>query len=193
MYSHPMTDKLFTNARTHHGWQDRDVDEVILRQLYDLSKWAPTCVNGSPMRVVFVKSSEAKEKLLPCLMEKNIEKTRTAPVTAIIAQDMAWLEWLDVLSPHFDYKTVFKSNPTLSDTTAFRNSSLQGGYFIIAARAVGLDVGPMSGFNLAMVDDIFLKGTTWRSNFLCNIGYGDQAKIYPRAPRLAFEEVCKTI
>lgn len=187
------TDQLFTDARTHHGWLDRPVTEATLKQLYDLVKWAPTCVNGSPMRLVFIQSSEAKEKLRPCLLEKNIQKTLSAPVTAIVAQDMAWYEKLDVLSPHFDYKPMFKGNPALSDTAALRNSSLQGAYLIIAARAIGLDIGPMSGFNSAMVDDVFLKGTTWRSNFLCNIGYGDHSKIYPRAPRLSYEEVCRIL
>jgi 3-hydroxypropanoate dehydrogenase len=185
--------QLFLDARTHHVWQDRPVTKPLLRTLYDLVKWAPTCVNGSPVRLLFITSPLEKLKLLPCLMEKNIEKTRLAPVTAIIAYDLAWYEHLDVLSPHFDYKPMFKSNSTLSETTAFRSSSLQGAYLMLGARALGLDVGPMSGFNADMVDEVFFKGTNWRTNFLCNLGYGDKSKLHPRAPRLKFDEVCQII
>ncbi|MBI2711478.1 MAG: malonic semialdehyde reductase [Bdellovibrio sp.] len=192
-FSKSELDHLFTEAHTHHGWQDRALDEKILRQLYDLIKWAPTCVNGAPMRLLFLQSAEAKEKLVPCLLPKNVEKTRAAPVCAIIAFDTIWYEKLDFLSPHFDYKTAYKSNSALSEATAFRNSAIQGGYLILAARALGLDVGPMSGFNAAKVDEIFFQGTTWKANFLCNIGFGDHSKIYPRAPRLNFEDVCKVV
>jgi 3-hydroxypropanoate dehydrogenase len=185
--------QLFVDARTHHVWQDRPVTDFILRELYDLVKWAPTCVNGAPARILFIKSPLEKTKLLPCLVEKNVEKTRLAPVTAIIAYDLDWFEYLDVLSPHFDYKPMFKSNIALSEATAFRSSSLQGAYLMIGARALGLDVGPMSGFNSEMVDEIFFKGTRWRTNFLCNLGYGDKSRLYPRAPRLKFEEVCQII
>ncbi|KTC70110.1 putative malonic semialdehyde reductase RutE [Legionella birminghamensis] len=185
--------QLFLDARTHHFWQDRPVSDLILRKLFDLVKWAPTCVNGSPARILFIKSPLEKAKLLPCLMEKNVEKTRLAPVTAIIAYDLAWFEYLDALSPHFDYKPMFESNTALSEATAFRSGSLQGAYLIMAARALGLDVGPMSGFNSEMVDEIFFKGTNWRTNFLCNLGYGDKSKLHPRAPRLKFEEACQII
>jgi 3-hydroxypropanoate dehydrogenase len=185
--------QLFLDARTHHAWQDRPVTDLVLRKLYDLVKWAPTSVNGSPARILFIKSPLEKAKLLPCLMEKNVEKTRFAPVTVIVAYDLLWFENLDILSPHFDYKPMFKSNQALSDATAFRNSSLQGAYLMMGARALGLDVGPMSGFNAEMVDDIFFKGTNWRANFLCNLGYGDKSKLHPRAPRLEFQDVCQII
>lgn len=186
-------EQLFLDARTHHSWQDRPVNDLILHKLYDLVKWAPTCVNGTPARILFIKSQLEKAKLLPCLMEKNVEKTRLAPVTAIIAYDLAWFESLDVLSPHFDYKPMFSSNIPLNEATAFRSGTLQGAYLMIGARALGLDVGPMSGFDSEMVDEIFFKGTSWRTNFLCNLGYGDESKLHPRAPRLKFEEVCKII
>lgn len=185
--------QLFLEARTHHAWQNKPVPDHLLRALYDLVKWAPTSVNGSPMRILFIKSSSEKTKLLSCLMDKNVEKTRLAPVTAIIAYDLEWFERLDILSPHFDYKPMFDSNTTLSETTAFRNSSLQGAYLMMAARALGLDVGPMSGFNSAGVDEIFFSGTNWRTNFLCNLGYGDKSQLHPRAPRLKFEDVCQII
>jgi 3-hydroxypropanoate dehydrogenase len=185
--------QLFLDARTHHVWQDKPISDLILRKLYDLVKWAPTCVNGAPARILFIKSHLEKTKLLPCLMEKNIEKTRLAPVTAIVAYDLTWFEYLDVLSPHFDYKPMFKSNMILSETTAFRSSSLQGAYLMMGARALGLDVGPMSGFNSEMVDEIFFKETSWKTNFLCNLGYGDKSKLHPRAPRLNFEEACQII
>jgi 3-hydroxypropanoate dehydrogenase len=185
--------QIFLSAHTHHGWQDRPVATATLQKLYNLIKWAPTCVNGSPMRVIFIQSQEEKEKLLPCLLEKNAEKTLRAPVTAIIAHDLEWYEHLGKLSPHFDYKPLFANNKALSDETALRNSSLQGAYLMIGARGLGLDVGPMSGFNAAMVNDIFFKNTSWQANFLCNLGYGDKSKLHPRAPRLEFEEACRII
>jgi 3-hydroxypropanoate dehydrogenase len=185
--------QLFLDARTHHAWQERPVSDFILRKLYDLVKWAPTCVNGAPARILFIKTDSEKAKLLSCLMEKNVTKTQLAPVTAIFAYDLEWFESLDVLSPHFDYKPMFNSNTALNEVTAFRSGTLQGAYFMIGARALGLDVGPMSGFNSEMVDEIFFKETSWRTNFLCNLGYGDKAKLLPRAPRLQFEEVCKII
>jgi len=184
---------LFGNAQTFHGWKKKDIDDDLLFDLYNQLKWAPTCVNGAPMRVLFIKSAEQKEKLVTSVMPKNVEKTRTAPVTAIIAEDLAWHENLPKLMPHADYYSHFAGNPALIEKTAFRNSSMQGAYLILAARALGLDCGPMSGFDNAKVDELFFKGTTWRSNFLCNLGYGDPESLFPRSPRLEFDEVCKII
>lgn len=181
-------EQMFTSARTHHSWTEKPVTEAKLKELYDLMKWAPTCVNGTPARIVFVKTSEMKEKLISCLMPKNMEKTRKAPVTAIIAYDLKWYDQLVKLSPHTDYRPMYAGNPSLSETTAFRNSSIQGGYFMMAARALGLDVGPMSGFDIEKVNEIFFKDSAWRANFLCNLGYGDGDNLHPRAPRLEFAE-----
>ena len=185
--------QLFNNARTHQGWLPKSVEVETLKNLYDLMKWAPTCVNGSPARLVFVQTKEAKEKLVPCLMEKNVEKTRQAPVTAIIAYDLKWYEHLPKLFAHADYRAMYAGNQELNESTAFRNSSLQGAYFIMAARSLGLDIGPMSGFDISKVNEQFFANTNLRANFLCNLGYGDSSKLYERAPRLDFEEVCKII
>src|SRR5580700_3651387 len=182
--------QLFTDARTHHAWQDRDVADGLLHQIYDLAKWGPTSANASPLRIVFVKSKSAKEKLLPALMGGNVEQVRAAPVTAIIAYDQKFYDELPTLFPAFDARSMFVSNPSLSEQTAFRNSSLQGAYFILAARVLGLDAGPMSGFDNAKLDQVFFEGSSWKSNFLCNIGYGDAAKLYPRGPRLSFDQAC---
>lgn len=187
------TNQLFTEARTAHAWTDRKVDPSTLRDLYDLIKWAPTCVNGAPARFLFVESPSAKEKLLSCLMPKNIEKTRRAPVTVIVAEDLRWYEKLPQLMPHADYYDHFAANAALSEKTSLRNSSLQGGYLILAARALGLDCGPMSGFDAEKLDSLFFAGTHWRSNFLINVGYGDPSGFYPRSPRLAFDEVCQRL
>ncbi|MDB5038765.1 MAG: nitroreductase family protein [Bacteriovoracaceae bacterium] len=185
--------QLFTDARSHHNWKSETISDTILRQIYDLAKWAPTSVNSVPMRVVFIKSAEQKEKLLPSLMGSNIEQVKAAPVTAIIAYDQKFFDELPKLFPAMDARPTFQNNAALSEATAFRNSSMQGGYFILAARALGLDVGPMSGFDNAKVDEIFFNGTSWKSNFLCNLGYGDSAKLYPRGPRLEFDVACKVI
>jgi 3-hydroxypropanoate dehydrogenase len=182
--------QLFTDARTHHAWQDRDVADGLLHEIYDLAKWGPTSANSLPMRIVFVKSKSAKEKLLPALMGSNVEQVRAAPVTAIVAYDQKFYEQLPTLFPAFDARSLFASNPSLSEQTAFRNSSLQGAYFILAARALGLDAGPMSGFDNAKVDQAFFENSSWKSNFLCNIGYGDAAKLHPRGPRLGFDQAC---
>ena len=186
-------EQLFTGARTHSAWLPAKVHDDTLRALYDLMKWGPTSANTSPARVVFIRSPEEKARLLPCLAPPNVEKTKTAPVTAIVAMDMAFYDRLPELFPHVDARSWFAGNPGLIEATAFRNGSLQGGYFIMAARAVGLDCGPMSGFDNAKVDETFFKGTTWKSNFLCNLGYGDAAKLHPRNPRLAFDEACKIL
>ena len=186
-------DTLFRTARTHSVWQDKPVSDELLRQVYDLMKWAPTSANSSPARIVFVKSEAAKKRLLSAMIPGNEEKTRTAPVTAIIAQDHEFYEKLPQLFPHADARSWFAGNQTLIDTTAFRNATLQGAYLIIAARALGLDAGPMSGFDNAKVDQEFFKGTPIKSNFLINLGYGDVEKLFPRSPRLSFEEAAQIL
>ena len=186
-------DLIFTNARTHNVWLQEPVSDELLHRIHDLMKWGPTSANCCPARIVFVKSKEQKERLLPCMAEGNVEKTRTAPVTAIIANDMEFYEKLPKLFPHTDARSWFVGNQPFIESTAFRNGTLQGAYFIIAARSLGLDCGPMSGFNNAKVDDVFFQGTPWKSNFICNLGYGDPGKLFPRSPRLDFNEACKII
>lgn len=186
-------DQLFLDARTHNAWQKRDVPEVVLRQVINLMKMAPTSANCSPARISFVKSAEAKSRLKPHLMEGNVEKTMLAPVTAIIATDYRFYDYLPKLYPHTDAKSWFTGNKEFADLSAFRNGTLQGGYFILAARSVGLDCGPMSGFNNAGVDAAFFEGTEIKSNFLCNLGYGDAAGLHPRSPRFAFDEMARII
>jgi 3-hydroxypropanoate dehydrogenase len=197
-------DLLFRKARTHNEWLDRPVSDDTLRQLYDLMKWGPTSANSSPARILFLRTPQAKARLLPALAPGNVEKTRTAPVTAIIAYDLKFYEKLPLLFPHNPaMRDGYINAPQLVEVTARRNSSLQGAYFIIAARAVGLDCGVMSGFDNAKVDEEFFAAGQCegcdeeflpeghvRSNFLCNLGYGDPAKLFPRSPRLKFEEAC---
>jgi nitroreductase len=185
--------RLFYDARSHNGWLDRPVSQVTLRELHDLVKWGPTSANCSPLRVIFVQSPSAKERLVSCVMPGNVEKTRSAPVTAILAHDLDFPDSLPKLFPHMDARSWFAGNQPLIEATAFRNSSMQGGYFILAARALGLDCGPMSGFDAEAVNREFLAGTTWKVNFLCNLGYGDHAKLFPRSPRLAFDEACRIV
>ncbi|MGC9163695.1 MAG: malonic semialdehyde reductase [Thiomonas sp.] len=186
--------QLFTDARTHNAWLDKPVPESLLRQLYDLMKWGPTSANCSPARIVFVQSPEAKAKLVPCMSEGNRAKTLQAPVTAIIGMDMAFYEKLPELFPHNpDARNWFAGKPEHIATTALRNSSLQGGYFILAARALGLDCGPMSGFDAEAVNAAFFAGTDIQVNFLCNLGYGDPAALFPRSPRLSFEQACRIV
>ncbi|MBX7228398.1 MAG: malonic semialdehyde reductase [Burkholderiaceae bacterium] len=184
---------LFTQARTHNGWLDKPVSNAQLIAIYELMKWGPTSANCSPARIVFVRSTEQKAKLLSCMDLGNIEKTRKAPVTAIIGMDMAFYEKLPQLFPHTNAKSWFTGKPSLIETTAFRNSSLQGGYFILAARAVGLDAGPMSGFDAQKVESLFFAGTQTKANFICNLGYGDASQLFPRSPRLTFDEACSII
>ena len=186
-------DQLFLNARTHSFWQDKEVSDDLLKQVYDLAKICPTSANCSPLRVIFVKSTSAKEKLRPLLAEGNIEKTMSAPVTAILGHDMEFYEKLPILFPHADAKSWFTGSPELVETTAFRNGTLQGAYFILAARSLGLDCGPMSGFDNKGVDQLFFAGTSFRSNFLCNLGYGIPEKLFPRSPRLNFTEACQIL
>jgi 3-hydroxypropanoate dehydrogenase len=185
---------LFREARTHNGWLDKPVDDALLRQVYDLAKMGPTSANMCPMRIVFVKSKEAKAKLKPCLDAGNVDKTMAAPVTAIIGMDVHFFEALPKLFPHADAKAWFKDLPeNVLEFVALRNSSLQGAYFMLAARSLGLDCGPMSGFNNQKVDAAFFAGTTIKSNFLCNLGHGDPARLYPRSPRLGFDEACTLV
>jgi 3-hydroxypropanoate dehydrogenase len=201
-------DVLFREARTFGAWLDQPVTDETLRQVYDLMKWAPTSANTMPARLVFLRSAQAKERLRPALASGNVEKTMTAPVTVIIAYDLKFYDKLPKLFPHNPaMRNLYADNPDLVTMTARRNSSLQGAYFILAARALGLDCGPMSGFDNAKVDEEFFgvgrecdgcdqeffpEGHV-RSNFLCNIGYGDRSKLFPRSPRLAFEEACSLL
>jgi 3-hydroxypropanoate dehydrogenase len=187
-------DLLFREARTHNVWLDEPVDDDLLRRVYDLAKMGPTSANMCPMRVVFVKSREAKEKLRPALDAGNVDKTMKAPVTAVVGMDVHFYEQLPKLFPHADARAWFKDLPEgVLEVIALRNSSLQGAYFMLAARALGLDCGPMSGFNNAKADEAFFAGTTVKSNFLCNLGHGDASKLFPRGPRLSFEEACKVV
>ncbi len=184
-------DQLFAAARTHNVWQDRPVSDELLHELYECMKWGPTAANGSPARIVFVKSRAAKERLLPCMAPGNQDKTRAAPVTVIVAMDGAFYEKLPVLFPQADARSWFVGNQALIDATAFRNSSLQGAYLILAARALGLDCGPMSGFDADKINAAFFKDSAVKANFVCNLGYGDAAKLFPRNPRLTFAEACR--
>lgn len=187
-------DLIFRQARTHSAWLDKPVDDALLRQVYDLAKMGPTSANMCPLRIVFVKSAAAKERLKPALDAGNMDKTMAAPVTAILAMDIRFYEQLPKLFPHTDARAWFKDLPeNVLEYVALRNSSLQGAYFMVAARALGLDCGPMSGFNNAKVDAAFFAGTTVKSNFLCNLGYGDASKLHPRSPRLDFAEACKIV
>ena len=186
-------DVLFNEARTHNVWQEKEVEDKILEDLYSLMKMAPTSMNISPARIIFVKSSSGKKRLRPALVSGNVEKTMTAPVCAVIGYDVSCWKNLNKLFPFKDMSQLFENNPEFAETTAFRNGSMQGAYFILAARSLGLDCGPMSGFDNARVDEEFFSGTEIKSNFLCNLGYGVWDNIPSRAPRLQFGEVCKII
>jgi 3-hydroxypropanoate dehydrogenase len=198
-------DQLFRTARTHYTWQDKPVTDETLRELYHLLKWAPTSANTNPARFVFLRTQRAKERLRPALAPGNVDKVMTAPVTVIIAYDLLFFQKLPALFPHAPkMRELFEANPQLVETTARRNSSLQGAYLMLAARSLGLDCGPLSGFDNTKVDaeffdagrecegcdQEFLPEGHVRSNFLCNLGYGDPAGLHPRLPRLAFEEAC---
>ncbi|MFC5743079.1 malonic semialdehyde reductase [Dyella tabacisoli] len=194
MLSETALDQLFRTARTFNAWLPKDVSDEQLHQLYDLAKFGPTSANCSPMRVVFVRSKEAKEKLSPFMSDGNRAKTLVAPVTAIIAIDYEFYEQLPKLFPHADARSWFAGNQPLIDATAFRNASLQGAYVIAAARSLGLDCGPMSGFDQDGVNEAFFAGTKIKSNFMINIGYGDASRdLFPRSPRLSFDEACKIV
>ncbi len=187
-------DILFRKARTHNVWLPQPVSDDLLRQIYDLMKWGPTSANSSPARILYLRTPHAKERLRPALGPLNVDKTMQAPVTAIIAYDLKFYEHLPKLFPNNpSMREMFSNSPELAQTTAFRNGSLQGGYFILAARALGLDCGPMSGFDNAKVDAEFFPSSTVKSNFLCNLGYGDHSKLFPRNPRLDFDEACQLL
>ena len=187
-------DLIFREARTHSAWLDRPVDDSLLKRVYDLARMGPTSANMCPMRIVFVRTPQAKERLKPALDAGNVAKTLAAPVTAIIGMDVHFYEQLPRLFPHADARSWFKDLPeSVLEYIALRNSSLQGAYFMLAARALGLDCGPMSGFDNAKVDAEFFAGTTVKSNFLCNLGHGDPAKLHPRSPRLEFAEACTIV
>ncbi|MCB9983225.1 MAG: malonic semialdehyde reductase [Rhodospirillales bacterium] len=186
-------DLLFREARTHNVWQDKVVPDALLAEIYELMKFGPTAANSCPARIVFVKSAEGKARLKPFLDEGNVEKTMAAPVSAILAYDLEFYEQLPKLFPHADARSWFAGNADLVQQTAFRNGSLQGAYFMLAARGCGLDCGPMSGFDAAGVKSEFFADSAVQPNFLCNLGYGDAAALFPRSPRLRFDEVCSIL
>ncbi|MBC3916351.1 malonic semialdehyde reductase [Undibacterium sp. CY18W] len=193
MLSKEALDTLFTTARTHNAWLDKPVTDAQLQEIYDLMKWGSTSANCSPARIVFVRSDAEKQKFLACVSQGNFEKTKTAPVTAIIGMDMEFFEKLPQLFPHADARSWFAGNQAAIDATAFRNSSLQGAYFMLAARAVGLDCGPMSGFDADKLNAAFFADSSVKVNFICNLGYGDAQQLFPRSPRLSFDEACKIV
>ena len=184
------TEQLFTQARTQNGYLDRPVSDDTLRQLYELLKWGPTAANSTPARLAFVRSAEAKARLLQCVSPGNVSKVTQAPVTVIVGMDLEFHHQLPRLFPHVDARAWFEGKPELIQASAMRNSSLQGGYLILAARALGLDCGPMSGFDAAKVDAAFFAGTAVRSNFIVTLGHADPAKARPRNLRLAFDDAC---
>ena len=187
-------DLIFRGARTYRAWQAREVSDEALRQLFEILRLGPTSGNCCPARFVFVRSEEAKERLRPALDKGNVDKTMAAPVCVIIGYDLAFYDDMEWLVPHMKGAgNAFRNDAALAETTAFRNGSLQGAYLILAARALGLDCGPMSGFDNDMVDQAFFAGTTVRSNFLCNLGYGDPASLHPRAPRHGFDQACRLV
>ncbi len=186
-------EQLFAKARTHYDWETEPPPETVLRQLYELLKFGPTSANGSPARFLFCASPEARARLAACVLEQNAPKVHQAPVTVIIGMDLQWHERLPELFPHTDARSWFAGDDALIRDTAMRNSSLQGGWLIMAARALGLDTGPMSGFDTAAVDAAFWAGTTVETNFICSIGRGTGEKLFPRLPRLAFEDACRIL
>jgi len=190
---HTGQDLIFNTARTQNSWHPQAVAEELLRRVYDLTKMGPTSANCSPARFIFVVTKEGKEKLKPCLGAGNLEKTMAAPVTAIIGYDTKFYDLLPELFPHADARSWFAGNDAVAQETAFRNSTLQGAYLMIAARSLGLDAGPMSGFDQAAVNAAFWPEGQVKSNFLCNIGYGDDKQVFARSPRLPFERACQII
>lgn len=189
----PSLQKVFLEGRSHKYWVDKPVNEALLKDAYELARLGPTAANSNPMRLVFIKTPEAKQKLKPCLDEGNVEKTMKAPVTAIIAYDLKFYNWLPTLRPDIDARSWYVGHPKLSDETAKKNSTLQGAYFMLAARSLGLDCGPISGFDNELVDALFFAETSVKSNFLCNLGYGDPSKLRSRDPRFEFSEVCQIL
>lgn len=188
-----LLERLFLNARSQNGWLDRPVARALLEQVHELARMGPTSMNCSPLRIVYLASDEAKERLKPALAAGNVEKMMTCPVVAIFATDFAFAEHLPFLFAHTDGKGFFERNPHLVDDTAFRNATLQAAYYMLAARALGLDCGPISGFNAKQLDEIFFTGTSLKVNFLCGFGHGDPAKLFARHPRFGFDEVCKIL
>jgi 3-hydroxypropanoate dehydrogenase len=186
-------DQLFLQARSHWAWQDLPVGDDKLREVFGLLRMGPTSANCSPARFVFLRTHGARERLRPALSAGNLDKTMSAPVTVIVGYDPKFYDHLPRLFPHADAKAWFTGNPGLAEATAFRNGTLQGAYLILAARAVGLDAGPMSGFDNAKVDEEFFSQNGWKSNFLVNLGYGDASKLFPRTPRFDFEEACQLL
>jgi 3-hydroxypropanoate dehydrogenase len=184
-------DLLFNNARTRNGWLDKPLEDGLLQKIWNLTRMGPTSANCSPARIVFVTSTQAKEKLRPALLGENVAKTMTAPASAIIGYDMEFYKRLPELFPHTDAKAWFVGDEELIFSTAFRNGTLQGAYFMMAARALGLDCGPISGFDNAMVDAAFFANSAVKSNFICSIGYGNDENLHPRSPRLEFAEACR--
>ena len=185
-------DLLFRQARSQNKWQARTVSDGLLREVYELMKWGPTSMNTSPLRMLFLRTEEAKQRLIPALPPANVEKVRTAPVVAVLAYDCDFHAKLPVLFPHRpEAADMYRNNAKLSESTAFRNATLQGAYLMIAARMVGLDCGPMSGFNEEIVNHTFFSERNWKVNFLCGLGYGDPAGLFPRHPKLSFEDVCE--
>lgn len=186
-------DRIFRQARTYRSWRPDPVPVETLKEMYELARLGPTSANSSPARFLFLTTPEAKERLVPALMAGNVDQTRSAPVTVVVAWDTEFYEKLPTLFPQADMRAIFAANPTVAHETAFRNSSLQGAYFILAARALGLDCGPMSGFDAAKVNAEFFPDGKWKVNFLCNLGYGDAGQLYPRNPRLDFDEACRVL
>jgi 3-hydroxypropanoate dehydrogenase len=186
-------DQLFRQARTHWVWRPEPVPIELLKEIYNLACWGPTSANSSPARFVFLTTREAKERLRPALSLTNVEKTMTAPVTVIVAWDTEFHDKLPQLFPARDMRSIFAGNAALIHETAFRNGTLQGAYLIMAARSLGLDCGPMSGFDQQKVNAEFFPDGKWKANFLCNLGYGDPSKLFPRNPRLSFEEACRVL
>lgn len=186
-------DLILRDARSHYAFTDKPVPDELLEEIYEITINGPTSMNTLPARFIFVKSAEAKERLAKSLKPKNVPKVMSAPVTAIIAQDMDYWHKLPFLFPHEDRRHLFDGHEEYAADTAYRNATLQGAYFMIAARAVGLDVGAMSGFSNAIVDEEFFNGTSLKSNFLCNIGYADETALFQKLPRFAFDEVCSVI
>lgn len=184
---------LFHEARTHNGWLDQPVDAACLRQLYDAARMAPTAMNCQPMRLVFLTTAAARERLVPALSAGNVDKTRSAPVTVIVAYDSRFYDSLHKTWHNPAAREQYAANPPLAAATALRNSSIQGGFLMLAARALGLDCGPMSGFDADKVDAEFFGTGRWRCNFLCNLGYGDAAQLMPRQRRLSFDEACQLL
>ena len=187
------SDLLFHEARTCYGWLNRRVPETLLQRLVSLTLLPPTSANSSPARFVFITSPEGKEKLKSCLSSGNVDKAMSAPVTTIVAYDPEFWRHMDRLFPQGDMKTMFEKNSEMAEQASFRNGSLMGGYMILAARSLGLDCGPMSGFDAAKINEAFLSGTTYKANFLCNIGYGDPASVKERGPKFAFDEIASIV